>query len=326
MRLIALSKATFAVAAWGASFVATKIALRELDPLSLVWIRFAIGVVVLGGAVLWRRQLQPIGGKEIAYFSALGFLGITFHQWLQSNGLVTSQATTTGWIIATIPLFIALLGAVFLRERLGLARVLGIVLAAVGVLLVVARGDFRSLDGGLGGIGAPGDALILLSAPNWAVFSVLSRHGLKRHPAARMMFYVMVLGWLFTTALWFAGRGPHTIPHLTSSGIGAVLFLGVICSGVAYVYWYDALERIPASQVGVLLYLEPLVTVAFAASFLHEGIRLGTLAGGAIILLGVWIVNRAPISRRDDPRDGPRELRRDAPHGDPLGGPPGGSA
>ncbi len=295
-RLIALGKATLAVAAWGASFVATKIALRELDPIALVWIRFAMGVLVLGGVVLWRRQLQPIGWGEIAYFSLLGFLGITFHQWLQSNGLVTSQATTTGWIVATIPLFIALLGAVFLRERLGLSRVLGIALAAIGVLLVVARGDLRSLTGSLGRIGAPGDALILLSAPNWAVFSVLSRHGLKRHPAARMMFYVMAFGWLFTTALYFAGRGPHTIPHLTTNGLGAVLFLGVICSGAAYVYWYDALERIPASQVGVLLYLEPLVTVAVAASVLHEGIRLGTLAGGAIILLGVWMVNRAPAS------------------------------
>ena len=144
------------------------------------------------------------------------------------------------------------------------------------------------------------------------------------------MFYVMALGWLFTTALWLAGRGPHTIPHLTPSGIGAVLFLGVICSGVAYVYWCDALQRIPASQVGALLYLEPLVTVAFAASILHEGIRLGTLAGGAIILVGVWVVNRTPISGDAAPRAGSRASRRDAPRVDPSAGPsvdpPGGSA
>ena len=322
-RLFALGKAIFAVAAWGGSFVATKIALRELDPLSLVWTRFAIGVVVLGGVVLWRKQLRPIGRGEIAYFSLLGFVGITFHQWLQSNGLVTSQATTTGWIIATTPLFIALLGAIFLRERLGLGRVMGIVLAAIGVLLVVTRGDLRSLGGDLRGIGAPGDVLILLSAPNWAVFSIISRHGLQRHPAARMMFFVMVLGWLFTTALWLAGRGPHTIPHLSAGGLGAVLFLGVVCSGVAYMYWFDALERIPASQVGALLYLEPLVTVAVAASLLHEGIRFGTLAGGAIILLGVWIVTRAPIARDAAPPAGSRASRHDGPHDGPHGGPPG---
>ena len=251
-RLAALGKATLAVAAWGVSFVATKIALREMEPVALVWARFAMGVLVLGAAVLWRRQLQPVGGREIAYFSLLGFLGITLHQWLQSNGLVTSQATTTGWIIATTPLFIALLGSIFLKERLGGWGVFGIALAAFGVLLVVGRGSLGALA--IGRIGAPGDVLILLSAPNWAVFSVLSRHGLKRHPAARMMFYVMALGWIFTSVVFFAGSGLHGVAHLSASGLSALLFLGLVCSGVAYVYWYDALERVPASQVGALLY------------------------------------------------------------------------
>jgi drug/metabolite transporter (DMT)-like permease len=110
-----------------------------------------------------------------------------------------------------------------------------------------------------------------------------------------MMFYVMALGWLFTSAIYFAGQGSHAIPHLTSEGLTAVLFLGLVCSGVAYIFWYDALEHAPASQVGVLLYLEPLFTVAVAASVLHEGIRFGTLIGGATILFGVWLVNRKPV-------------------------------
>ena len=291
-RIFVLGKATLAVVVWGVSFVATKVALREIEPVALVWLRFAMGVPVLGAAVLWRRQLQPVGAREIGYFSLLGFLGITVHQWLQSNGLVTSQATTTGWIIATTPLFIALLGWIFLREGLGAWGVFGVVLAAFGVLLVVARGDLGALT--IGRIGAPGDVLILLSAPNWAVFSVLSRHGLKRHPAARMMFYVMALGWLFTSGLFFAGPGFQGIGHLSPAGLASLLFLGLICSGVAYVYWYDALERVPASQVGALLYLEPLVTVGAAAVILSESIRFGTVLGGAIILLGVWLVNRRP--------------------------------
>jgi len=61
---------------------------------------------------------------------------------------------------------------------------------------------------------------------------------------------------------------------------------------VAYVFWFDALEHLPAPRVGVFLYLEPLVTVAVAACLLREPVRLGTMAGGAIILLGVWLVNR----------------------------------
>lgn len=287
---MSLVKIALAVVAWGASFVATKIALRELTPVALVWSRFTLGVLVLGLFVVARRQLRPIQKADLLYFLLLGFLGITFHQWLQSNGLVTSQATTTGWIIATTPLFIAILGRAFLHERIGPAGLVGIVLATAGVLLVVARGDPRAIV--VGRLGAPGDTLILISAVNWAVFSVLSRRGLKQHPPALMMFYVMLLGWILTTGLFAVQSGFRGIGPLTGPGMGAVLFLGIICSGVAYVFYYDALERLQASRVGAFFYLEPLVTVAVAAVLLGESIGIGTMAGGAIILLGIWLVNR----------------------------------
>jgi len=285
-----LVKATFAVAVWGASFVATKIALRELTPVALVWTRFALGIPVLGLVVLGRRQLRPIRWRDLPYFLLLGFLGITLHQWLQSNGLLTSQATTTGWIVATTPLFIAVLGRLFLGERMGLTGIAGMLIAAAGVLLVVARGDPGAIV--VGRLGAPGDVLIMVSAVNWAVFSVLSRRGLKSHPAALMMFYVILIGWILTTVLFVAGSGFRGIHPLSASGWAALLFLGVVCSGVAYVFWYDALERLPASRVGAFLYLEPLVTVVVAAGLLGESMRLGTMLGGAIILFGVWLVNR----------------------------------
>jgi drug/metabolite transporter (DMT)-like permease len=163
-------------------------------------------------------------------------------------------------------------------------------IAAFGVLLVVARGDPGTIA--VGRLGAPGDVLILVSCANWAIFSVLSRRGLKRHSAAPAMFYVMVLGWILTTVLFGIESGFRGIGPLSRTGLWALLFLGVFCSGVAYVFWYDALERIPASRVGALLYLEPLVTVAVAAWLLGETIRLGTMIGGAIILFGVWLVNR----------------------------------
>ncbi len=290
-RTAAFVKLTFAVVAWGGSFIATKVALREATPVALVWARFLLGVVVLGAFVTARRQLAPVPGRTLARFALLGFLGVTFHQWLQSNGLVTAQASTTAWIIASTPVFIAILGAAVLRERLPNLGILGIAFAAAGVLLVATRGHLAELAHGR--LGAPGDLLILLSAPNWAVFSVLSRRGLKGNPPARMMFYVMTLGWLFTTALFLAGPGPHALPRFSGQGWIAAGFLGVVCSGIAYVFWYDALEILPASQAGAFLYLEPLVTMVVAAAVLSEPVTAASLVGGAVILLGVWLVSRA---------------------------------
>ncbi|MEW6505322.1 MAG: DMT family transporter [Chloroflexota bacterium] len=289
-RWVVILKILFAVAVWGGSFIATKIALRDAAPVTIVWTRFGIGVLILGLTVGVRGAFRRPGLRDLAYFALLGGLGITFHQWLQSTGLITAQATTTAWIVASTPVFMALLGWLFLRESLGWVRMFGILLAAAGVLLVVSRGDWRALS--VGQFGTPGDLLILISAPNWAVFSTLSRDGLRRYPAALMMFFVMGFGWLFSSVFFLNGPGLPDLSRLTLDGWAAVLFLGIACSGLAYIFWYDALQALPSAQVGVFLYLEPLVTVAVAGLMLGEALTPATLVGGFIILLGVWLVNR----------------------------------
>jgi drug/metabolite transporter (DMT)-like permease len=289
-RSIAILEATLAVVFWGGSFIATKIALRDVSPVTVVWLRFAIGVVILGAAVRLRRQISLPARRDLAYFALLGFLGITFHQWLQSTGLKTAQATTTAWIVATTPIFIALLGWLVLRERLRWLQAFGILLAAVGVLLVVTRGDLASLSAG--SFGTPGDFLVMISALNWAVFSILSRRGLHTFQATLMMFYVMGFGWLFTTLLLLAGPGLNEIPNLGLPGWLGVGFLGVFCSGLAYIFWYDALQALPVAQAGAFVYLEPFITLVIAAIVLGEVVTLISLLGGAVILLGVWMVQK----------------------------------
>lgn len=290
-QIVVYIEALISVTIWGGTFIATKIALEEVSPATIVWLRFAMGLVVLGIAVAARRQFALPQRSELGYFALLGFIGVTFHQLLQANGLISSQATTTAWIVATIPVFMAVLGWLFLKEQLGWIRSGGIAFAALGVLLIVSKGHLDQLLSGHQG--TFGDVLVLISAPNWAIFSVLSRRGLQAHPAARMMFFVMTFGWLFIS-LWIFGFGPGLteIPHLTARGWTSILVLGLFGSGLAYIAWYDALQALPASQLGVFLYIEPLVTVVVAALVLGEPITAVSLVAGAIILLGVYLVNR----------------------------------
>lgn len=284
------AKLLFAVISWGGSFIATKVALRDAAPSTVVWLRFAIGCLILGWGVWLRGQTQRPTRSDLGYFAVLGFLGITFHQWLQSTGLQTAAASTTAWIVATTPVFMALLGWLVLHERLNQVQAGGIFLAALGVLLVVTRGDLRALASGH--FGTWGDFLILISAPNWAIFSALSRRGLGRYPATWMMFFVMGFGLLFTTILLLAGPGLSDISRLSLNGWLAVLFLGVFCSGLAYIFWYDGLQGLPVAQAGAFVYLEPFVTVVVAALILGEPADWASLLGGATILVGVWLVQR----------------------------------
>jgi drug/metabolite transporter (DMT)-like permease len=283
-------EALFAVVVWGGSFIATKIAVGQISPTALVWLRFAMGIPLILFAVVLRKQFAFPKGNEWWYFALLGFLGISFHQWLQSNGLQTAQATTTAWIVATSPAFIAILGWMVLKEKLSLLQSSGIVLAMVGVLAVVSKGNLSAIA--VGQFGTYGDFLILISAVNWAVFSILSRRGLKTHPSTRMTFWVMALGWMFTSVTFIAGRNYTEFTQLDSRGWMAIIYLGIFTTGLAYIAWFDALSQLSAAQTGAFLFIEPLTSVVVAAIILSEQITLVSVLGGVVILFGIWMVNR----------------------------------
>ena len=135
--------------------------------------------------------------------------------------------------------------------------------------------------------------MILISAPNWALFSILSSRGLKKYPATKMMFFVMAIGWLFTSILFLSTGNITDMRQLTASSLIGVGFLGIFCSGLAYIAWYDGLQALPATQIGAFLYLEPLVAVLVAWAVLGESLIPITLLGGGVILLGVRLVQKS---------------------------------
>ncbi len=283
-------EALFAVIVWGASFIATKIAVQQISPVAVVWLRFAIGIPILLFAVIMRKQFAFPKGSEWAYFALLGFLGISFHQWLQSNGLQTSQATTTAWIVSTSPVFFVILAWLILKEKISMLQFIGVFIAMLGVLVVISKGNLASIS--LGNFGTVGDILILISAINWAVFSILSRRGFQSHPPTQLTFWVMTFGWLITTIPFINGKNYTEISALDARGWWAMIFLGVFTTGLAYIAWFDVLSQLPAAQSGAFLFLEPPASMVVASIVLNEKITTASILGGAIIILGVYLVNR----------------------------------
>jgi drug/metabolite transporter (DMT)-like permease len=306
-RILLYVLAFIAVAFWGASFAATKIALDQLLPSTLVFLRTSIGILVLATVALATRSFRVRLSIPWVQLLILGFLGVAFHQWVQAQGLQSTSTTDTGWIIATIPIFVALLGWRFLGERMHAVRITGIVFGAIGVILVISDGQALGFFKGIAG--QLGNAYILLSAINWAIFTVVSKRWLFTDSSTttrkesdhlssfrymiQAMFRLMLMGWIIMIP-WIVGEAPiNAIRTISSPTLGALLFLGVACSGIAYIFWYAALTRLEATETSALLYLEPLVTQAVAWSFLGEPLTLGIVLGGCVILLGVWMVGRA---------------------------------
>ena len=293
MRSVRLAQlaALLAVVLWGISFVATKAALRDVAPVTLIFTRFAIGTVVL--VLILALQRQPLIPPRDAWpmLALMGFVGIFVHQMIQVHGLVLTTAVRTGWLIGVTPIWSGLLAAYFLGETFGARKILGLCLGAAGAALVVTRGDFSA--GVLSLPATRGDLLVLITTVNWAIYTILGRGTLRRVGSTRAITAAMFAGCLMLLPIFVASAGWREYRDLSPGGLVAIVFLGVGCSGLGYLFWYAALERIDASQVAAFLYIEPLVTLIAAVALLGESVAPVTLAGGLLVLAGVLAVQTA---------------------------------
>src|SRR6185369_17335292 len=139
-----------------------------------------------------------------------------------------------------------------------------------------------------------GDLLILLSTINWAVYSVLGHKTIKKLGALSTTFGAMTIGTLMLAPLFIWNSGWRQLTFLSLSGWCALIFLGVACSGLGYLFWYGALEKIEVSRVSAFLYLEPFVTLIAAVLLLNEPVHALTVCGGLLVLASVYLIQKAP--------------------------------
>jgi drug/metabolite transporter (DMT)-like permease len=285
-----------AVVLWGISFVATKAALRELSPVTLIFTRFALGVLVLVLILTLRRESLIPPRETWPMLALMGFVGIFLHQMIQVHGLTLTTAVRTGWLIALTPIWSAVFAAIFLGERFGARKILGLLLGTIGALLVITRGNLSADVLALPS--TRGDLLVVASTFTWTIYTLLGRDTLKRLGSARATTAAMFIGWAMMTPFFLNEAGWRAYPSLSSTALIAVGFLGIGCSGLGYLFWYAALERIDASQVAAFLYIEPLITLMAAVALLGESVAVSTVVGGVLVLLGVLMVQTAVSGER----------------------------
>lgn len=283
--------AFLAVVFWGVSFVATKAVVREIPPVALIFARASLATLLLMGTLAWRGQPVLPPRDTLVPLALMGFVGVAVHQVLQAYALTLTSAVNTGWLIGLTPIWSAILAAITLKERLGPGKVTGLAVGFLGALLVVTRGSLHAEALALPA--TRGDLLILASTVNWAVYTILGHGTLRRLGAPRATAGAMFFGWMMLAPLALAGGALRTYGRLSPTGVVGVLFLGIASSGLGYLFWYGALARIEASRVAAFLYVEPLVTLAAAMVLLGEPVALLTLVGGALLLSGVVLVQRA---------------------------------
>ncbi|MGD2057752.1 MAG: DMT family transporter [Anaerolineales bacterium] len=287
-RALAITAAVLAVFLFGASFVAIKVALNQVDPLTLIPIRFGLGLLMLWPLLLMRGRFERLSVVELVRTASLGGLSILFNQWFQAGAMLRADATTASWLSALAPAFMALLAWIFLRERITSWQWLGILLAMCGALLV-SGADPASTLGRAGWI-AP--TLLIFSALAWAVFSVFGKAESLRTSPLRATVLAMSWAFLFSLILNGFSGGAWAVAAWQMRTWEALIFLGIACTGIAYALYFYALSGAPSALVAALQYLEPLITIVLAFFLLQERFRLIGLAGGLLIIGGILLVER----------------------------------
>lgn len=277
---------------WALSFIASKAALESAPPLTVAALRLALSALCFAAWFCvrgWPRGAWKRGGWSLL---ALSLCGTSLHYGTQTAGLQVTPASNASLYAVTCPIAIALLARLFLGERLTAGKTLGIALALAGVLTAMGPQALSSVD--LSGR-LWGDFLVFLSIVLWAVFTVFGRK-LSRELGALeltgLVTFVGALTLLPVGAAELAWRGA-SLGDITLRSWAAIAFLGVTCSFLATLLYFQALETIESQKVGVYLYTVPLMTYAAAWLLLGEKVGWNLAAGSALALAGVWLTERA---------------------------------
>jgi drug/metabolite transporter (DMT)-like permease len=276
----------FAAVFWGLNFAATKYAAEVIPPLALVALRFSVG-----GALMYAvlRVLEPksrLARGDLLPMAALGCFGVATAQTGFTYGLSLTSAASTGLIFATAPVWGLLLGALLGLERPTGRGILGVGLSVAGVAAVVSEG--------LGGSGASlaGDAMVLVAAVCVGAYAVLSMPLLERYSPLAVATYPMLFGAPFLLLLSVPSLPGMAWGEVGAGPLLAVGYAAVFATAFAFTAWQRGISRIGANRVLVYQYLITVVGVLSGVVFFGETLGWTKVAGGLVILLGVYLARR----------------------------------
>ena len=271
---------------WASAYPAIRAAMRLFTPGQLAALRFLVAAACFAGFALVRRPNLPRGSAAARVMLA-GALGIAAYNLLLNTGELQVSAGAASFLINCMPVMSALLGILFLGERLRWSGWMGIAVSFAGVTMIAI-----GMPGGLHP--TMGALMVLLAALCAALMSMLQK------PLLRSFSPVVVTGcMMWTGAVLLLPWLPGAFQAVAHAGAGAALmpvavavYLGVFPAAVGYITWAQVLKRLPLTQASTVLYLIPPVTLLLAFAWLGARASALSFGGGALALAGVFLLTR----------------------------------
>lgn len=293
-RVLAWAALLFTTVAWASSLIIAKIVQPEVPPIHFVALRYTLAVpfmaasfAVLGEA---RRRSTSIRGQW-RVIAIVGFTGPFLSQVLQYIGLSLTTAAETLMLLNTSPVFTLVLAAILLREPVTGRKVTGLVLALVGTCLIVMGG--APVNWSVGGPRLIGDLIVILSTFLFAVNGISGKVAVRASDSIAVTFYstVVFVPLMWITALVF--EGTSVLNRMSPASWFLVLWVAVVNTAIAYVFYYESMRYIEASLVQIALNLIVVWGVVMSIFILGEHSSWIQLLGGGLTLLGVVVAQLA---------------------------------
>jgi len=288
---------------WGGNVVAARFLAVVHEPTVLAALRFSVAsvalLIVLGIRGDWRRRRLPIGYPAIA----IGALGVALFNVCFFDAMRTITAGRAALLSALFPILMAVITTCFFHEPITMRRRVGIAIALLGVALVLTDNDHGILSLHL----YEGDLFMLVAVLAWAGATLVGRYAFARSENQASLDMTATSTFCGTGILLALAwpRLPATLPLLaTLSRSGALIYMGVFGSALAYVWYYDGVQRIGTMRASIFTNLEPLFGVFFGALLLGEPLGATLLIGAPLVLLGIF------LTTVDGRREGGREVSR----------------
>ncbi|MBD3305101.1 EamA family transporter [candidate division KSB3 bacterium] len=282
---------TFVV--WGTMHPPLKIVSDALPPLLVNLLRFSLALGVLTPFMLRQNRIPTI--RDLLKISALGIVGIALYGVLVVAGLHRSTAVNSSILLNTHPVIAAFVAPLLIQEKhLHRRGIVGIIVGFLGVTVVVTNGfhlggvlDMKYLQGNL---------LLLLSALCLAVYAMCSKFFIPAYGSLVTTYFAVLAGTLMLLLSTLITGDIASLSQVSLTHFLCIGYIAIVVTAIAWVVWFKAIERIGVIRAETLFFLIPISGVITSAVFLDEPITGMTLAGAALILAGIYLVQKKPVS------------------------------
>lgn len=277
-------------AIWGGTFIAGKVLALAVPPAVGAFLRFLVASIALVlAALLIEGRLPRLTRRQVLATLALGATGVFAYNLLFLGALARLPASRTSLIVALNPAVTIAAAAWLFGERMTVLRWLGVALALAGVWIVVSRGQVLApLPGTVG----HGELMMFGAVCAWAAYTLIGRSILRGLTPLAATAWASLFGTAMLATVALPDLRGLERQALTPAVLAAVAYLGILGTGVAFVWYYRAVQALGPSRTVIFNNLVPVFGAVFGVLLLGEPMTASMLVGGAVAVTGVMIVSR----------------------------------